>query len=219
MCPNSGIEVTPFYDLNDPNFLTCGKFDVVYFPGGGQPQQQRVIGTVGRNRIKKFLSDGCGYVGVCAGAYVAYGLGLSPFVDGPRPERQRKIGNTTIQFSHIGSKLLQRFGVTQENVDGVPFFYASGPVMKMLNETQWSNSPFSNPVPFITATSDSVPIEANYTGPHAGKGQILVAYSTYDHMGKVLVSGIHPETNPLNFPVRYLILQQYLQPQANVFFS
>ncbi|MEC8253024.1 MAG: BPL-N domain-containing protein [Planctomycetota bacterium] len=47
------------------------QFDVVVFPGGSGSGQARALGSAGRERVRKFVRRGGGYVGICAGAYLA----------------------------------------------------------------------------------------------------------------------------------------------------
>jgi glutamine amidotransferase-like uncharacterized protein len=49
--------------------LKC--FDVVIHPGGSGSGQAKALGDEGRERVRQFVRDGGGYVGVCAGAYLA----------------------------------------------------------------------------------------------------------------------------------------------------
>jgi putative intracellular protease/amidase len=54
-------------------------FDVVLFPGGFAPEQHALLDDKGRLRVKEFVRGGGGYVGICAGAYLAtakYNFGL-----------------------------------------------------------------------------------------------------------------------------------------------
>jgi predicted deacylase len=46
-------------------------FDVVVFTGGSGSRQGRALGEVGRDRVREFVRGGGGFVGVCAGAYLA----------------------------------------------------------------------------------------------------------------------------------------------------
>jgi glutamine amidotransferase-like uncharacterized protein len=51
----------------------------VLFPGGYAPTQYAILGDDGRAAVKQFVREGGGYVGICAGAYLAsskYGAGL-----------------------------------------------------------------------------------------------------------------------------------------------
>ncbi|MCK4873194.1 MAG: succinylglutamate desuccinylase/aspartoacylase family protein, partial [Phycisphaerales bacterium] len=47
------------------------QFDVVIFPGGSGSRQARSLGEDGRTAVCEFVTSGGGYVGVCAGAYLA----------------------------------------------------------------------------------------------------------------------------------------------------
>ena len=46
-------------------------FDVLIQPGGSGSRQALMLGEEGRKRVKNFVADGGGYVGICAGAYLA----------------------------------------------------------------------------------------------------------------------------------------------------
>ena len=46
-------------------------FQVVLFPGGSGSAQGRKLDKLGREQVRQFVSDGGGYIGICAGAYLA----------------------------------------------------------------------------------------------------------------------------------------------------
>lgn len=46
-------------------------FDVVVFPGGGGGTQGGTLGEQGRENVRSFVRRGGGYLGICAGAYLA----------------------------------------------------------------------------------------------------------------------------------------------------
>lgn len=48
-----------------------GEHDVVVFMGGSGTVQGRNLGDEGKQRVKDFVAGGGGYIGVCAGAYLA----------------------------------------------------------------------------------------------------------------------------------------------------
>lgn len=55
--------------------------DVVVFPGGTGSGQSKGLGEAGLKKVRQFVGDGGGYVGICAGAYLAcsnfeWGLGI-----------------------------------------------------------------------------------------------------------------------------------------------
>ncbi|MBC7966649.1 MAG: ThuA domain-containing protein [Fuerstia sp.] len=46
-------------------------FDVVIFSGGSGGAQGKSLGADGREKVRSFIEDGGGYIGICAGAYLA----------------------------------------------------------------------------------------------------------------------------------------------------
>ena len=46
-------------------------FDVVIFSGGSGSKESAAIGEAGRENVRQFVREGGGYVGICAGAYLA----------------------------------------------------------------------------------------------------------------------------------------------------
>jgi glutamine amidotransferase-like uncharacterized protein len=46
-------------------------FDVVIFPGGGGSRQAAALEDEGTEAVRRFVRDGGGYVGICAGAFLA----------------------------------------------------------------------------------------------------------------------------------------------------
>lgn len=76
----AGVRVT---ELAPAEFATndLSRFDVVVFGGGSGSKQADQIGGPGRAAVRKFVADGGGYLGICAGAYLAckgfdWGIGL-----------------------------------------------------------------------------------------------------------------------------------------------
>lgn len=66
--PNVTVQV-----LSAPEVGTTdlGAFDVVVFPGGSGGGQSKAIGEAGLNNVREYVRGGGGYVGICAGAYLA----------------------------------------------------------------------------------------------------------------------------------------------------
>lgn len=57
------------------------EFDAIIFSGGSGSAQSKAIGDAGRENVRKFVEKGGGYLGICAGAYLAcagfdWGLGI-----------------------------------------------------------------------------------------------------------------------------------------------
>ena len=66
-------------DINDG---VLAQFDMVVFPGGSGSKQAAALGKEGKDKVKEFIDSGGGYVGICAGAFLAasnysWSLGIS----------------------------------------------------------------------------------------------------------------------------------------------
>lgn len=107
-----------------------GEFDVVVFAGGRGGEQARELGPEGRAAVQRFVQEGGGYVGICAGAFLALAgyegrLGL---VDARTvsPRWRRGQGYVELELSPEGRSVLGgiegRFSVR----------YANGPVIEPL---------------------------------------------------------------------------------------
>ena len=71
--------------INAQSIRTGGlaSFDVVIFPGGSSARQAQILNKSGRDAVRMFIASGGGFVGCCAGAFLA----LSNYC----PERSLKI--------------------------------------------------------------------------------------------------------------------------------
>jgi putative intracellular protease/amidase len=104
------------------------KFDVLIQPGGSGSKQGNTLGEEGREKIRAFVSSGGGYVGVCAGAYLAsndYSWSLN-ILDAKVLDRKhwaRGHGPVEVAISDAGRKLL---GVPDESVT---ILYWQGPLL------------------------------------------------------------------------------------------
>lgn len=94
--------------------------DVVVFMGGSGTAQGRALGDEGKRLVKQFVTDGGGYVGVCAGAYLAL-QGEDEF------HKLRMVAgrNLTGDFWQRGIAGLE---VKAEGRESFSMFYANGPI-------------------------------------------------------------------------------------------
>jgi putative intracellular protease/amidase len=107
--------------------------DVVIFPGGSGGGQGRGLGESGRNRVREFVAAGGGYVGICAGAYLAsadYDWSLS-LLDARVLDRRhwaRGFGNVELTVAPDAAELL-----------GLPakatLYYHQGPLLAPAGKT------------------------------------------------------------------------------------
>lgn len=103
------------------------QFNVVAVPGGSGSKEAATIGEDGRARIRKFVEDGGGYVGICAGAYLAtsgFSWGLK-ILDAKTPSPKWERGHATVKLE-LTNKGRQVFGDIQGVFDCK---YANGPIL------------------------------------------------------------------------------------------
>ena len=62
------VSVDHSYNIKD---LDQSKHHILIIPGGTARKQQNDLGSEGIEKIKEFVKNGGGYVGICAGAYLA----------------------------------------------------------------------------------------------------------------------------------------------------
>ena len=105
-----------------------GQFDVVLFPGGTGKGTAEALGENGRRAVERFVREGGGYLGICAGAYLAtsgYEWGLKIIdartVDSKHWKRGK--GTVKIELTPAGREML---GAREGEL---PIYYANGPLL------------------------------------------------------------------------------------------
>jgi len=107
---------------------TLDQFDVVIFPGGSGSRQAAGIGEKGRARVREFVSKGGGYVGICAGCYLAcenFSWSLK-ILDARTKSSKWKRGVKELELGFIGNSL----ELLSLESPSAPVQYANGPVME-----------------------------------------------------------------------------------------
>jgi glutamine amidotransferase-like uncharacterized protein len=102
-------------------------FDVVAFTGGSASSQAKTLGDEGRANVKQFVENGGGYMGICAGAYLAcngfdWAVGVLD-AKTVSSKWQRGAGTVKIELTPDGQKLL---GQSIKNFD---VKYENGPII------------------------------------------------------------------------------------------
>lgn len=102
-------------------------FDVVAFTGGTASGQAKTLGDQGRANVKKFVEQGGGYMGICAGAYLAcngfdWAIGVLD-AKTVSSKWQRGQGMVQIELTGEGQKLLNQTGKDFE------VKYENGPII------------------------------------------------------------------------------------------
>jgi putative intracellular protease/amidase len=162
------------------------QFDVLICPGGSAHVQARALTPAGCREIRDFVAAGRGYVGFCAGAYLAasnytWSLGILDANVVDRAHWQRGKGLVQIELTPEGQRLLGATATTFE------VRYANGPLLE----------PGGRPdVP------DFAPL-AYYRGEVAKNGAPKGVMPNTPAMvagtwgrGRVFVSSPHPESTP-----------------------
>lgn len=102
-------------------------YDIVIMPGGSGSAQAKRLGDEGRQAIQNFVSGGGGYVGICAGAYLAssqysWSLNLINARVFDRQHWARGQADVQLQMTAAGSDSLQA-----DEIVGV--YYGQGPLL------------------------------------------------------------------------------------------
>jgi len=126
-CRSDGVLV----ELVGPPEIRAGvlaeQFDVVIFPGGSGSGQARAIGEDGSDRVREFVRGGGGFLGVCAGAYLAtseytWGLRILDARTVDRKHWKRGTGNVKVELTPEGREI---FGGEAK----LDVRYANGPLL------------------------------------------------------------------------------------------
>ena len=156
------------------------RFDVVIFPGGMSSHQFDALQKTGRQAVQGFVHRGGGYVGICAGAYMAatrpYAWGLD-LIDARVVDHDhwaRGIGTVSIELSGSGRTL---FGNHRGSLD---YHYGNGPIFAPAEKKELPDyrvlAWFRTAVPSRDGADPAVMVNtpAIISG-HYGKGRVLVS--------------------------------------------
>lgn len=152
-------------------------YDLVMFTGGSGSSEASGLGEKGREEVRDFVRNGGGYVGICAGAYLAcsgfdWGLGvLNAKTVSSKWRRGR--GEVKIAGEAFGEKLSDR-GIR----------YANGPIIRPDDRRDLPS--FESLVVFRTELAE------NDTPVGVMTGSPAMVRSTYG-LGRVFTSSPHPE--------------------------
>ena len=160
-------------------------FDVIVFSGGSGSAQAEAIGEAGRNNVREFVRGGGGYVGICAGAYLAcsnfkWSLGILN-ASTVSSKWQRGQGFLEFEVTDEGRKLLGE--------------------VKGLHKVRYHNGPIIMPgertdVPAYTPVALFRSEIAEYGSPVGvmvnSPAQALGTFGK----GRVFISSPHPENTP-----------------------
>ena len=163
--------------INNENL---GSFNILCIPGGNMYQYAQDISSEGKEKIRDFISDGGGYIGICGGAYFAgekvvwrgnrlpmIPLGIFPgTAKGPIDEIVPYPDKGIVKINIVDSL----HPITQSEPDSIWILYYWGPVL-------------------IPNKNANVTILGRYN-----KGNKEPAMLAFDYgQGRVFIIGVHPE--------------------------
>jgi len=160
-------------------------YDIVIFTGGSGSKQAATIGDKGREQAHKFVENGGGYVGICAGAYLAcdgFSWGLHVLnAKTPSAKWQRGRGDVKLEFTEAGQKTLG-FPAGQMDVH-----YANGPILISAGDKTLEDF---EPLAFFRTEL------AEHDSPKGVMVNSAAIVRGKFGKGRVLVSSPHPEQTP-----------------------
>lgn len=161
-------------------------FDVVIHPGGSGSKQAEALGDEGREKVRDFVAAGNGFVGICAGAYLAsaeYPWSLN-LVDAKVLDRKhwaRGTGDVELRLSPAARKF---FGIDDELVT---IYYGQGPLLSpAANDTIVDYEPLA-----VYETE----VAKNGAPTGVMKGTTAIARAPFGK-GRVVAISPHPEKTP-----------------------
>jgi glutamine amidotransferase-like uncharacterized protein len=192
---SAGVSVTHL-NAEDIRSGKLQSLDLLMLPGGSGGGQGRCLGEDGRDAIRKFVDAGGGFVGICAGAYVAssdytWSLNILDARVIDREHWNRGSGTVGISMTDAGRELL---GAKNQKLS---IHYAQGPLLAPGNRPDIGDYE-------ALATFESE-IAKNGAPEGVMKGTTAIARGKFGN-GQVICFSPHPEmTNGLEQLVRLAI--------------
>jgi glutamine amidotransferase-like uncharacterized protein len=175
-----------YSEINKDIIITkdLGDYDILLFPGGDMWLYKSELSTVGIQKIKKFVQQGGGYIGICAGSYFAAekivwrgwadeprqyltntGIGFfAGTADGPIEDFA-----PTYQNRNCKVNIIQNHPITSDSPQQLDYLYLFGPK-------------------FIFADSSGISILGRST---IGSNTVVMAIQC--EKGRVFLTALHPE--------------------------
>jgi glutamine amidotransferase-like uncharacterized protein len=159
--------------------------DVLVQPGGSGSKQGKTLADAGRIAVRKFVSGGGGYLGVCGGAYLAtndYSWSLN-LIDANVVDRlhwARGMGTVTLRLSPKGSEFFKHHG------RDMAIYYGQGP---LLARREWDDAEVPD---YESLAIYSTEIAKNGAPRGVMRGTSAAVRSKYGK-GRVFCFSPHPE--------------------------
>jgi glutamine amidotransferase-like uncharacterized protein len=161
-------------------------FDVLIHGGGSASKQGETLGEDGRKAVKKFVDGGGGFIGICAGAYLAsaqykWSLGVldAKVIDGAHWARGQ--GDVTLRLTSAGEKALQ------PEKETCTIHFENGPLLG-----PGKKDDIEDYEPLATFETE---MRKNDAPPGIMKGTTAIARGKFGK-GRVVCFSPHPEKTP-----------------------
>jgi len=178
--PNFEVRHVAAQDIQEGKLSGC---DVLIQPGGSGSGQGKALGEAGREQVRQFVAAGGGYVGVCAGAYLAtcdydWSLGILDAKVVDREHWARGFGNVELKLFPPAKNILE------VDRQAITIYYHQGPLL----------APAENPdlADFEQLATFETEIAKNGAPKGIMPGCTAIAAGQYKQ-GRVLCFSPHPE--------------------------
>lgn len=179
----SGVEVVHVKGEEIAGGILAKNFDVVVFTGGSGTGQGVALGEQGRENVRSFVREGGGYLGICAGAYLAcsefsWGVGVLDATT-VSPKWRRGHGIVEMEITEAG-----------EEISGLP---------AKIHEVRYQNGPILMPLgredipPYETVAFFRTELAENDSPEGIMVDSPAIVRGSFGR-GRVVVSSPHPES-------------------------
>jgi len=163
-----------------------GQFDLLVVPGGSASKQAKAITAEGREAIRRFVAAGGGYLGTCAGAYLAtcrytWSLGILDATVLDTAHWKRGKATVKIELTADGRRLLG--GAAGE----IEIRYANGPLLAPAQREEIPD--------FVPLAVYRTEVAENGAPKGVMANTPAIVMGRWGN-GRVLVSSPHPEYTP-----------------------
>ena len=173
------------------------EYSVLIHPGGSGGGQGRALGEDGRQKVREFVDDGHGMVGICAGAYLAscdydWSLNILDAKVVDRKHWNRGFGIVDIALSSLGQATL---ALTE---DRAKIYYHQGPLLAPADNPKVSDyralATFAGEIAENGAPTGIMPGTTAIALGEFGKGRVI-CFSPHPEktpsLESILLNGIH----------------------------
>jgi len=186
---SDGFEVKPI-DAEEIRAGGLKNFDVLIHPGGSATKQSSTLGDKGREAVKKFVAGGGGFIGICAGAYLAsaeypWSLALLDAHVLDRAHWDRGQGDVKLAISSAGRDALNT------KMETCTIHFENGPLLGPGENDDLAD--YEPLAAYETEITKNAP-------PGLMKGTTAIARGKYGK-GRVVCFSPHPEKTPGREPL------------------